>query len=156
MQVTAVGNVIADTTESLIDNGSNVTAAGAIDVWAKDGTPSAIGALETTAGQNTQLTSETSSAPTSLSSLLNDTNILSVVIGVAGAGSQAFNVVMVGNVIADPVKADIVGSTVKSTAGEIDLEALSSSAIAAITAGVAGSGGVSIDAVGLGNDIARG
>jgi len=154
VSVTAVGNVIAnDVTADIVGN-SHVTSSGDILIQALDGAPGTIKSLETTAAQNTVLDSDTSSAPTSLGDLLNDANILSVVVGVAGSGGMAFNAVLVGNVIADDAEAEIVGSTVTSSSGDVELNGKCTSVIAALTVGVAGSGSLSISAAGLGNAIA--
>ncbi|MFY9853591.1 MAG: hypothetical protein WAK26_06920, partial [Terracidiphilus sp.] len=152
VQVTAVGNVTADDVTADIV-GSTVTSSGDISLSATDGTPTTINSLETTSDQDTQLSSDTSSAPISLSSLLDSTNILSIVIGVAGSASEAINVELVGNIITDQAKAYISGSKVTSETGEIDLSGLCTSSIAALTAGLAGSGGLSVNAAGLGNII---
>src|SRR5208283_4322728 len=154
LQVTGVGNIIADTITSIISN-STVNAKNAITVTATDSNPGTPNELETSSAQQTELDNDTASSPTSLGSILGSANIVSVVVGVAGSGLGAVNVTLVGNSIANTVKADITGSTINSTSGGVDLEAHSSAEIVAITAGVAGSGGVSVNATGLGNAISN-
>ena len=149
VQVTAVGNVIANTVTASISD-STVTAAGDVTLTASDIAPSAIPDWLVPDNKKSTLNDAKKDSPVTD---LSKTNILSVVVGVAGSGLGAVNVTLVGNSITNTVQADILDSNVTSTAGKVDLNALSSAAIISLTAGVAFSGGVAVNATGTGNVI---
>ena len=149
VQVTAVGNAIVNTITSLISGGSTVTAHGDVTAAAYDVKPTDYATLATPSNQQAKLDDAMEDSPIDFYA----TNIFSIVVGVAGSGTGAISATMVGNDITNIIHADVIGSTVTSTAGKVELEALSSAGIIALTAGVAGSGGVAVSATGLGNTI---
>ena len=137
VSVTAVGNAIANTVTALISD-STVTAAGDVTLTAADTAPSVIPAWMVPDNKKSTLNDAKKDSPVTD---LSKTNILSVVVGVAGSGLGAVNVTLVGNSITNTVQADILDSNVTSTAGKVDLNALSSAAIISLTARVAFSAG---------------
>ena len=149
LQVTAVGNVIVDEVSSIISGASIVQAKSDVTLSATNTKPGSYNALATPSDQQAKLDAAMADSPITLTSA----NILSVVVGVAGSGSGAVNVTLVGNTITTAITADIDGSTVTSTLGNIQLNASSSASIVGVTAGVAAAGGVALSATGLGNVI---
>ena len=158
VQVTAMGNAIANQVFAEVTDNSTVTAEGAVTIEAQDVAPSFIPGLTMTSGDSTELDSQTSSSPISLSG-----NILAIMVSVAGTGGVAVNAALSGNVITNTVEANIIGSTVlagyntsgalvSSSAG-VSMSALSQDAIMAVTVGVAGSGTVAVNATGFGDVI---
>ena len=148
VQVSALGNAVANTVRATISGGSTVTAAGDVTLTAKDIAPSLIPDWIVPADRADDYTSALDGSPIDL-----DANILSMMVSVAASGSMAVNVVFVGNVITNRVEAKISGSTVHSTAGKVDLDAQSKAGIIALTVGVAGSGSVAVNATAFGNVI---
>ncbi len=164
VQVTAMGNVIANTVTSTISAGSMVTAAGDITLSAKDIAPDMTGGLMTAIGSlipddnpdphdDNKTTRDKLEDALAGSPIDPTANILSLMVSVAATGGAAVNVALVGNMILNTVDAHIAGSTVHSTGGKIDIDALSKAGILSLTVGVAGSGGVAVNATGFGNII---
>ena len=71
-------------------------------------------------------------------------------VSVAGTGGVAVNGVITGNVMVNHTSTKISGSTVTTT-GDVALESVNDSGIAAMTVGVAGSGAMAVNATGFGN-----
>lgn len=154
LNLAAMGNVIANTVMSDIYR-STVTAHGDITISAKDEAPQIIKAWDTSKWKlSTTMQSE-------LDDYLNQAdidlsaNILAVMISGSGAVYGALNGVATGNVISNAINAEVVKSTLTSTIGKIDMDAVSKATIISATLGVAGSAAVSINATGFGNAIAN-
>ncbi|BCS96179.1 hypothetical protein DSLASN_18110 [Desulfoluna limicola] len=163
VQLTAMGNVIANDTSAMI-SGSTVTAADDITLAARDLAPSAVPFMTAIGSfipddDGDSSAEDTRSSRSKLSDALQgspidpNSNIVAVLVSVAGTGGVAVNGAFTGNIITNDVEAAIVDSTVTSTSGDIILDSDSSAGIMALTVGVAGSGAVAVNATGFGNDI---
>ncbi|MBV1719790.1 MAG: hypothetical protein KMY51_07260 [Desulfomicrobium sp.] len=148
VQVSALGNAVANTVKAEISGGSIVTAAGDVTLKASDIAPSMIPNWIVPANRAAELNGNLAGAPIDLSG-----NILAAMVSVAASGSVAVNAALVGNVIANTIDAEITDSVVHSTGGAVDVDALSKAGIMALTIGVAGSGSVAVNATGYGNVI---
>jgi hypothetical protein len=167
VQLTVMGNVIANDVSATISD-STVTATGNISLAAEDKAPNAIpfmdavgdyvpdddGATDPDA-EDSRSTRDRLAEAVDGSPVDPDTNILSLLVSVAGTGGVAVNGAFVGNVITNSIEAGIDNSTVTSTAGDITIDTDSKAGIIALTVGVAGSGTVAVNATGFGNVIAN-
>ena len=167
-QFTAMGNTIANSVESVIDD-SMVSAGGNISLSASDEAPA--GLLPEYLVPEPW--AEAISDALEDSPISPDGNIFALMVSVAGSGGMAMNAAVMGNAIANSVNSQIIGSTVLSgTAhavgyddsdgldasdytivpgtGDIFLTSLSSARIVSMTVGVAASGGPVIDATTFG------
>jgi hypothetical protein len=155
VQLTAMGNVVADTATAHIED-SVVTAAGDVTLTASDIAPSVVPFMDAVGDYVLDETTKSD-----LENALNNSpldpgaNILSVNVSVAGTGGVAVNGAFTGDVIANTVATEISDSTVTSTFGDIVLDSDSDTGIIALTVGVAGSGTVAVNATGFGNVIAN-
>jgi hypothetical protein len=148
VQVSALGNAVANTVTAAIGGGSFVTAAGDVTLRASDIAPSLIPDWIIPANRAAELNSNLEGSPVDLSG-----NILSAMVSVAASSSVAVNAAVVGNVIVHTTDAYVSDSEVHSTGGAVDIDALSKAGIVALTIGVAGSGSVAVNATGYGNVI---
>ncbi|NLX97528.1 MAG: cadherin-like domain-containing protein, partial [Rhodopirellula sp.] len=146
--VAGLGNVITNTLTSLI-TGSTITAAGDVGLSANDVAPSDIPEWTLLPGQKQQVDDAVGDAPFDLSS-----NILALTACVAGSGAVAVSGVVSGNVIANAIRAEIVGSEIVA-GGSVALDASTDSGIVSLSIGVGGSGVFAISATGFGNVISN-
>jgi hypothetical protein len=156
-QFTVMGNAVANTVESVIDN-STISTGGDVTLSALDIAPSSIPAYFIPGSWSDDLSDALSGSPIDLTS-----NILALNVSVAGSGAVSINGAFTGNVIANRVNTDIRGSTVRAGVGadgtpvnalaDIDLNTVSSAGIISATVGVSASAGFALDAVGFGNVI---
>ncbi|GFO63477.1 beta strand repeat-containing protein [Geomonas paludis] len=151
LNLAGVGNVVRNSISSRID-GATVRVRGDVNLAAGDGKAGILPPLAIPAQQQAAIADATADSPLS-SETLTGSNILSLVVGTAGAGAGALNVALVGNSIGNSIGTAISASNVTSTHHDINLDARSDSGIVALTAGLAVSGGVSIDARGMGNTV---
>ena len=149
VQVTAMGNVVANSTSATI-NDSLVTTAGSLSLTAKDDDPSLIPDWLLPAEYLTSFNAALEGTPLEL-----DANILAVNISIAASSTVAVNAALTGNLIANSVMTNISHSTVLSENGNIILDSDTNAGILSLTVGVAGSGSVSVGASGFGNVIAN-
>ncbi|MCP3849676.1 MAG: hypothetical protein GY694_05490, partial [Gammaproteobacteria bacterium] len=156
VQVSAMGNVIANTSSAIISSDSVVTASGNISLLADDINPGvvpfmdAVGEYILGEDQKQGLSDALAGTPFDPSA-----NIVSLMVSVAGSGGVAVNGAFTGNVITNTVTASIDDSDVRSTGGDISITSDSRAGILALTVGVAGSGAVAVNATGFGNDISN-
>ena len=183
VQVTALGNVVANNVTATIDD-SFVAAEGDVTISASDIAPSLIPFMDAVgdkapdddAGDDNETTKDKLEDALDGSPLTDlNGNILAVMLSVAGSGGVAVNVGLSGNVVTNTVQATIGDSTVLTgathsgtydamvldtsdfeiteTDADLRLTTLSKAGITAFTVGVAASGAVAVNATGFGNVI---
>ncbi|TFH17573.1 MAG: hypothetical protein E4H02_02555, partial [Lentisphaerales bacterium] len=159
VRVTVMGNVIVNSITATISS-CTVTAGDDVSLTALDLAPSVIPEWMVPDDREDELNDSLIDCPVPLNS-----NILAVMVSVAGTGGVAVGVALSGNVIANTVLAQIVGSTVRAgveadgtvtnSSADVLLTADSSSGIIAITVGVGGSGAIAVSFTGFGNVIVK-
>jgi hypothetical protein len=159
VSVAALGNAVANTVTATIDN-SDVRASGDVIVAARDIAPLVLPSWMLPSEQASAVDHALEGSPIAL-----DANILAVNVSVAGSGQTAVGVALMGNVVANTVKASIVdGSTVLAginpvnggvldSASDVIVAGVSDAGIIAFSVGVGASGNTSVQASGFGNVI---
>ena len=164
-------NKIRDNTEAYITNGSNVVAAGAVEILVTDrptiealaGGVAGAGAASIGEALATNNINNTDSAYVNAATITaqgivtvsasSTSSLETLTVGGAGAGSFALGGSVSLNTIVNTVSADIVNCSTVTAVGAIDVSMSDSPTIKALSGGVAGAGAAAIGAAPATNNI---
>ncbi|MFA5028798.1 MAG: hypothetical protein WC713_13085, partial [Candidatus Methylomirabilota bacterium] len=109
VSVAVLGNVIVDTVNALITDGSTVTAAGDVTLTARDTAGFILPTWMMDSEKQTELNDALTDSPIDLTS-----SILAISVSIAGSGQKAVSVSAMGNVVTNDIRTEIAGSIVRA------------------------------------------